>query len=426
MRALIVAALGAALIAGCSKSGPPDKAKGSAGAGGGAMMALPVSVIEAKQERIPVQVEAVGQAEGSKEVEVRARVGGILVKQAFKEGDRVQAGAVLYTVDRAPFEIAFAQADAALAQQKALIDRAQREATRLKPLVQERAISAREYDDATSAVETNQAQLAASESKVKEARLNLSYTNVTAPISGVTGRSQRSEGSLVAAGTDLLTTISVTDPIWVRFSLSDAETLQLRKAPQSATVRLVLSDGSLYDRTGKLNFAASTVDLKTGLVPVRAEFPNPRLIILPGQFVRVQITLGSREGVLVPKAAVSQSDRGKAAFVVGPDNKVAPRPVETDGWSGDNWVVTKGLENGDKVIVDNLMKLRPGALVAPHPVGQAPAGPPSPGGPGAEPKDAAASKGTNPADKAAAAPGGSAATANGHNTGGGTTAAGKK
>ncbi|MDQ6620940.1 MAG: efflux RND transporter periplasmic adaptor subunit [Pseudomonadota bacterium] len=340
-------------------------------------MALPVAVIEARTQRVPLVVEAVGQAEGSKEVEVRARVPGILTRQLYKEGDRVRAGATLYAIDRAPFEIALAQATAALEQQKAVIDRARREAARLKPLVEQRAISQREYDDATSAVQTNEAQLAASVAKVREANLNLSYTTVNAPIAGVTGRSQRSEGSLVAAGTDLLTTISVTDPVWVRFSLSEAETLQLRKSEGSAQVKLVLADGTAYNAPGKLNFAASSLDLKTGTVPLRAEFPNSRLLVLPGQFVRVHITTGTREGVLIPQSALVQSDQGKVVFVASTENKVAPHPVETDGWSGNNWVVTSGLNPGDKVIVDNLMKLRPGAPVAPHPAAEAPARPPA-------------------------------------------------
>lgn len=371
-----IAIVAALLVVACGKDDPAaGKKAGPAGPGGAPPMAMPVAVIEAKPQRIPLTVAAVGQAEGSKEVEVRARVSGILTHQLYKEGDKVKAGATLFTIDRAPFEIALSQAAAALAQEKANIERAQREATRLKPLVEQRAISQKEYDDATSAVQTNQAQLAAAEAKVREANLNLSYTTVTAPISGVTGRAQRSEGSLVAAGTDLLTTINVTDPIWVRFSLSESETLQLRRANGNAGVKLLLPDGSLYDVPGRLNFAASSMDLKTGTVPVRAEFPNVRLAILPGQFVRVQITTGAREGVLVPQAALAQNDQGKAVFVVTPDNKVAPRPVETDGWYGNDWVVTKGLAAGDRVIVDNLMKLRPGAPVAPHPAAQGPAAP---------------------------------------------------
>ena len=331
-------------------------------------MAMPVTVMTAQPQQVPVMVEAVGQAEGSKQVEVRARVSGILTRQLYKEGDRVKAGAPLFTIDPLSYDIALSQARAALIQEQANLERAQRDAARLKPLVEQRAISQKEYDDATSAQKMSDALVAANLAKVREAQLNLTYTHVTAPISGVTGRAQQSEGSLVTPVGDasLLTTVSVTDPLWVRFSLSESETLQLRKAGGKTVVKLVLPDGSTYDTPGKLNFAASTVDTKIGTVALRAEFPNPKLLLLPGQFVRVQMAIGERAAYLIPQSAVSEGEQGKMLFTVSADNKAVPHVVETDGWSGNNWVVTAGLAPGDKVILDNLMKLRPGALVAPH------------------------------------------------------------
>jgi membrane fusion protein (multidrug efflux system) len=366
-----------ALLAACGKS---EQAVGGPAAPG--QMAMPVTVIEAQPQPVPMIVEAVGQAEGSKEVEVRARVSGILTKQLYKEGDRVDAGSTLFTIDRAPYEIELAQARAALAQERANLEKAQRETKRLKPLVEQKAISQKEYDDATSSLKTSQALIRASQAKLRDAELNLSYTSVTSPISGVTGRARYSEGSLVTPGNDssLLTTVNISDPIWVRFSFSESETLQLRRSAGNTVVKLLLPDGSIYEEPGKLNFAASTVDTQTGTVALRAEFPNPKLILLPGQFVRVQVTTGEREAYLVPQAALVQSDQGKMLFTVSADNKVAPRPVETAGWLGHDWIVTKGLAAGDKVIIDNLMKLRPGALVAPHSQGQGP-GAPGPGGP---------------------------------------------
>lgn len=331
-------------------------------------MAMPVTVMTAQPQRVPVMVEAVGQAEGSKQVEVRARVSGILTHQHYKEGDKVKAGALLFTIDPMAYDIALNQARASLAQEQANLERAQRDAARLKPLIEQRAISQKEYDDASSALKMSEAMTAASLAKVREAELNVAYTRVTAPIAGVTGRAQQSEGSLVTPLGDagLLTTVSVTDPLWVRFSLSESETLQLRKTSDKTAVALLLPDGSTYDRPGKLNFAASTVDTKIGTVALRAEFPNPKLVLLPGQFVRVQIAIGEREAYLIPQFAVSESEQGKVLFTVSADNKVVPRPVETGGWSGNKWVVTKGLAAGDQVIVDNLMKLHPGAPVAPH------------------------------------------------------------
>jgi len=357
------------LLVGC---GEADQ---TAGAGEMPMMpAMPVTVIEAKSEPVPALIISVGQTEGSKDVEVHARIAGILTQQRYKEGDRVKAGAVLFTIDRAPFEIALSQAQAALAQDKANLERAQREAVRLKPLADKKAISRRELDDANTALQSALASQHVNEAKVREAELNLSYTKVTAPISGVTDRAQFSQGSLVSPGTStsLLTTIHVSDPIWVRFSFSESESMQLRKAKDSHEVRLILSDGSQHEATGKINFSASTVDSNTGLIQMRAEFPNPGHHILPGQFVRVQINTGNRDAYLIPHAALTQTDQGNMLFIVRPDNTVAPRPVVTDGWVGQNWVVTKGLKPGDKVIIDNLMKMRPGAAVAPQLQGEMP------------------------------------------------------
>jgi membrane fusion protein, multidrug efflux system len=362
-------ALITALLAGCGK--------GEQASGGPGMMAMPVTVLTAQPQHVPIIIETVGQAEGSKEVEVRARVSGILTRQLYKEGETVKAGATLFDIDRAPYEDALAQARAAQAQDRANLEKAQRDAKRLKPLVEERAISQREYDDSTTALKASQAAVLASAAKVRDAELNLSYTKVTAPIAGVTGRAQQSVGSLVTAdsASSLLTTLSTTNPIWVRFAFSESEVQQLRQAAGKTSVTLRLPDGSIYPVTGKLNFTASTVDTKTGTVPLRATFANPKLTLMPGQFVRALVQTGDREAFLVPQLAVSQSDQGRMVFTVTANNTVAPRPVETDGWSGHDWVVTKGLAAGDKVIIDNLMKLRPGAPVAPHAPGQEPAAP---------------------------------------------------
>src|SRR5688572_9894956 len=218
------ACLAAALsLSACSKSeSNPAKAPPA--------MALPVTVVTVKAQRVPAVTEAVGQTEGSREVEIRARVSGIVQKRLYQEGEAVRAGTVLFVIDRAPYEIALDQAKAALAQEKARIEQAQREAARMKQLAAEQAISQKEYDDATSTLKLTEASVMAAEAKVREAELNLSYVTVTAPISGVTGRALRPEGSLVTAGTDsaLLTTVAQTDPVWVRFSFFEFEYTQLR------------------------------------------------------------------------------------------------------------------------------------------------------------------------------------------------------
>lgn len=374
VRAFAAIGLVAFALAGCGKKDAPQA--GAPGAGG-PPRAMPVTVVEAQPKRVPVTVESVGQSEGSKEVQVRARVSGILLKQRFSEGDRVKGNAVLYQIDPAPYEIALAQARASLAQARAGAEQSQREEARLKPLAAEQAISGKDYDDATSTRKTSAAIVSAREADVRNAELNLSYTKVVAPIGGISGRNIQSEGSLVTAGTDtaLLTTIVQTDPVWVRFAISETEYASLRSNnEQNAKVELILPDGKTYAASGKLNYAASTVDRTLGTVQLRAEVPNPELRILPGQFVRARLYVGEVEGVLVPQVAVMTNDKGKAVMVVGPDDKVTPRPVEAGVWQGDQWVIRKGLQQGDRVIVDNLVKLRPGMQVAPHPPQAAPAG----------------------------------------------------
>ena len=357
-------------ISGCSKNGE------AAGPPGGGMPPMPVTVLEVTPQKVPTIIEEVGQIEGSKDVEVRARVAGILTKQFYTEGDTVKEGATLFTIDRAPFEIALAQARAALEQSKANLEKAQREVKRLKPLVAQKAVSQKELDDANTNLQTAQAAILAGKAQVRDAQLNLSYTTVTAPITGVTDRAEYSEGTLVTPGaaTSLLTTMHSIDPIWVRFAFSESEARQLRQSSSKIKVNLVLAGGSVYGESGKLNYTASTVSSTTGMVPMRAVFPNPKSLLLPGQFVRVRVTIGEREAYLVPQAALSQNDKGQTLFTVTADNTVAPRPVETDGWLGHDWVVTKGLNPGDKIIVDNLMKLRPGAAVSPHAPGEGPGG----------------------------------------------------
>ncbi|MCW7539584.1 efflux RND transporter periplasmic adaptor subunit [Aquabacterium sp. A7-Y] len=353
-----------------SACGDKPQAEGHGGAPGGAMPAMPVSVRNVKLQAVPVTLEAVGQAEGSKEVEVRARVSGLIERQLYQEGERVKAGAALYQIERAPFEIALQQARANLGQQNAQLEQARREAQRLKPLAEQQAVSQREYDDAATSVRLAEAAVAQAQAQVREAELNLSYTAVTAPITGISGRSQKSQGSLVTPGSDsLLTSITQTDPIWVRFSFSEAEQSQLRGA-RKAEVRLLDAGGKPVAAQGKLNFAGSTVDPRIGTVQLRAEFPNPGLDVLPGQFVRAQVVAGEQQAFLVPRAAVMQTDQGTLVWTVR-DGKAAPAPVEVAGWSGGDWVVRKGLKEGDQVILDNLMKLRPGAPVSPQAAGAA-------------------------------------------------------
>jgi len=327
---------------------------------------LSVSAIKVTPRQVPIIVDAVGRTEGSKEVEVRARVTGIVQKQLFAEGETVRSGVSLYRIERAPFESALAQARAALSQDRARLEQAQRENTRLQPLLGKKAISQREADDSGSNLKQAEAAILSSEARVRDAELNLSYTDVAAPITGITGRSQRSEGSLVNAGAEnsLLTTLTQTDPIWVRFSLSEIEHAQLRgSSAKRAEVRVLMADDKEYPAKGRLNFAGSTVDPKLGTVQLRAELANPDLVLLPGQFVRTQLIVGQREAIVVPQSAVTQNDQGRFVWVIGPESKAVRRKVETGPWVGHDWIINSGLSAGDTVIVDNLIKLRPGAVV---------------------------------------------------------------
>lgn len=325
------------------------------------MPPMPVAVRTVAQQNVPVLIDAVGQAEGSKEVEVRARVAGLIERQLYNEGDRVRAGAPLFAIERAPFEIALAQARAGLAQEQARLDQARRDVQRLKPLAEVQAIAQREADDAGSAQRNAEALLAAAQARVREAELNLSYTRVNAPIAGVSGRAEKSQGSLVGPSDSLLARITQTDPIWVRFSFSESE-FALLKGSRGAAVSLINDNGQAVRNGGKLNFTGSTVDARLGTVQLRAEFANPQLTVLPGQFVRAQVQAGQQRAWLVPQAAVFTGDQGKSVWTVQ-GGKATPTPVQVGGWVGADWAVLKGLKDGDQVIVDNLIKLRPGAPV---------------------------------------------------------------
>lgn len=368
----------ALLVAACGPAAPPAPT---------APPAVQARIITVNPQRVPIRLDVVGQVEGSKEVEVRARVAGILLKRLYNEGEVVGAGKPLFRIDPAPFEIALAQARAQLAQERARGEQARREATRLKALASEKAISQKEYDDATSNSKLSEASQQAAEANVRQAELNLSYTQVTAPVSGVTGRAAKSEGSLISAGADsLLTSIYQVNPIWVRFSLAESDLAKLpggRLGRGAGTeLKLVLPDGSAYAGNGRLNFTSTQIDPRLATQQLRAEFDNPRQQLLPGQFVRVRLVAGERDGVfLVPQPAVMQTEKGALVFVVDAESKAALRPVQLGEWIGADWLILGGLKPGDRVIADNLLKIRPGTAVSaalpPKPAAPAAAAPAS-------------------------------------------------
>jgi membrane fusion protein (multidrug efflux system) len=373
---LLVGGSFALILSGCGEQPAGPAQKGAPGAGS-PPPAVPVTVQQMELQRVPISLEAVGQAEGSREVEIRSRVSGIIERRLYMEGAPVAAGSTLFVIERAPYEIAVAQSRAALAQERAKQEQAQRDVERLKSLVQSRAIAQKEYDDAVSAVKQSAAAIQGAEAKLAEAQLNLSWTRVKAPIGGISSRAAKSEGSLVTANTDLLTSLTQVNPIWVRFSLAEADFNRIRGAEKRTRVNLLDQNEKLAAENGHLNFSGSTVDPKMGTVQLRAEFVNPVLRWLPGQFAKVQILAGEQEAFLVPQAAVVQTEQAKLVWVVDTDGKANMRPVQTANWIGNAWVVTSGLKPGDAVIIDNLMKLRPGAPVQPHTPGDTGQTPPS-------------------------------------------------
>ena len=391
-----------------------------------------VTLMSVEPKSIPVTFEYVGQALGSKEVEVRARVGGILEKRLFKEGAPVKSGQTLFIIDPKPYEAQLASVEAELARAQAQQAQALREAARLKPLVEKKAVGQKEYDDAVSTSELAAAAVKAAEANLRTARLNLGYTRVIAPITGLSSRATKSEGSLVTVGSDsLLTTISQSDPIWVQFSVSENEKLRIERAvtekklawPKDEAMDVVvkLADGSTLPRKGHINFADTRINTQTGTYETRAEFANGDNALRSGQFVRVTLNGPTRlNAITVPQAAVLDGPQGKFVYVTGKDKDgkdvAVPKPVVLGEWvigDGANlWIVESGLNAGDHVIVDGIAKLMPGgqiklAATAPAPaagaITNAPGGaPPQP--PAKEPTQQGATSGASPAGSAKAAP----------------------
>ena len=375
LRPLLLLAPLAAALAGCSPSDGKESGGQRHGAGpgpGGGTPAQEVNAVTVAPQTLPVAFEYVGQTAGSREVEVRARVTGILLKRNFEEGARVKQGQSLFTIDRAPYEAALARAQADVAAAQARAQQAARNAARLKPLYAEKAVSQKDYDDAVSAEQIGAADVKAAKARLAEVALNLRYTKVESPVSGVAGRALRSEGSLVSGPEVLLTTVVQVDPIWVNFGIPDNEQAQIEKdaqagrlkLPKKFQVELRLADGTLHPVKGTLDFTDVRISPATGTREARAELPNAEGTLSPGQFVRVILRGAVRpDALLVPQRAVLEGPQGKFVYLVNEKGVVEARPVVAGAWSGDAWIITSGLEGGERVITDGVMKLGPGAPV---------------------------------------------------------------
>jgi membrane fusion protein (multidrug efflux system) len=320
--------------------------------------------------------------------EVRPQVGGIIQKRLFTEGSEVKAGQVLYQIDAASYQAAFASAKAAEARAEANLTPARLKEERYRELVKIKAVSQQDFDDAHAVFKQIEADVAATKAAVEIARINLAYTKVAAPISGRIGRSTVTDGALVTASQPTaLATIQQLGTMYVDVTQSTADLLKLKqnlangvlKKSASAPVKLILEDGSAYPLTGTLKFSEVTVDQSTGSVTLRAVFPNPNQALLPGMFVRAVLVEGVNENaILIPQRGVTRNPKGDAVVMtVGAEEKVEPRPIKVIRTVGDSWLVSDGLKPGDRVILEGLQKARPGTQVKAVPFGSAPAAPPA-------------------------------------------------
>jgi membrane fusion protein (multidrug efflux system) len=405
-RAALALAMGAALavLGGCGRDGAGQGGGGHGAPGGMAGMPPPeVNVITVQPKTVPATFQYTGHTAGSREVEVRARVTGILQKRNFTEGGPVKAGQSLYTIDAVPFQSALARAEADAAAAEASLAQARRNAARLKPLLEAKAVSQKELDDALSAEQVADANLKSARARITDAKLNLEYTRVESPISGIAGRSEVSEGTLVSGPAVLLTTVSQIDPIYVNFGIAETESLRMRSESGAGrlslprggqfTVSVRLADGSNYARTGRMNFSDVRISNVTGASEARAELPNPDGVLRPGQFVQVTLSGATRpNAILVPQRAVLEGPQGKFVYIVNQESKAEPRPVQVGEWLGDAWAINSGLNAGDRVITDGVMRIGPGAPVKvadPASANAVPAKPGAPGAPGAPAKNGA-------------------------------------
>lgn len=334
-----------------------------------------VTVIEVTQKDVPVVSEHVAQTQSSHLVNIQARVSGFLDKCLYTEGAIVKEGQVLFQMDPKPFEVQLAQMKAALTRQETALETARLGLARTKPLTEQEALSQKDLDDATGQYQSAAAAVEEAKAKVESAKLNLSYTTIKSPITGISSSARQTEGTYISPQSSLLTTVAAISPMWVNFSISENEMhryrdqiakglLQVPKAHRYI-VEVVLVDGSIHPYTGQITFAEPSYNSQTGTFALRASVSNPKGALHPNQYVRVRLKGAIRpKAIIVPQRAVQQGSKGHFVWVVDKENKTEQRPVTVGEWHGDNWFIQEGLRSGERVVIDGGLMLRPGMTVA--------------------------------------------------------------
>ena len=345
-----------------------------------------VAVVRIEPRETPVVFEFTAQTESSQLVEIRTRVSGFLDRRTYKEGTLVRAGQTLFQIDRKPFEAQVAAARGELSAQQARLAVAQATLVRVQPLVAQNALAKKDLDDATGNERTAAAAVEVARANLMTAELNLGYATIKSPIDGLASFAKMQEGSYLNANSQeaLLTTVAALNPMRVNFSVSENEMLQFRDkvakgivkppAKEDYVVEVLLADGAVLPETGRITFADTSYAQGTGTMLIRAEVANPKGVLKPGQFVRARLTGATYpKGILVPQKAVQQAGQGYFVWIVDKESKAQTRPIQVGNWMGDQWLVTGGLEAGESVIVDGLLRLAPGAPVKAAQPGAAPA-----------------------------------------------------
>jgi len=364
MRWLLIALTVSAFLAGCDKPAAKPQERPPA----------QVTVQTIVPRDIPVSFTYVGQTESTHQVQIRARVDGFLEQRVYTEGSLVKAGDVMFKQDPKPFQASLDAAKGALGEQQARLQVATDNLARVKPLTALKALSQKDLDDATGSQQSAAAAVYAAKANVQQAQLNLGYTTITAPVTGLSSYAQVQDGAYVSGANSLLTYVAQIDSLWVNFSVSENDMLRFRTQKDAGVlsvpdqkdfvVQVILSDGSIFPHEGRITFTNADYNVKTGTFLLRATVPNPDYILRPGQFVQVRLSGAvRRNAILIPQEAVLQGAKGHFVMLVGKDDTVAPRPVEVGPWQGNDWFITGGLAAGDVVVTDGVSRLAPGARV---------------------------------------------------------------